>query len=454
MYDNVKLNTARKKDTSYIQKQPKHTPTRLMKSSDPAVIIQRLRRFPQSFTKADAMVLQRTIGNKAVCKLMGEIGLFNNSPASIQQEALPEKLTQMKKEKNKTGLSDNLKAGVEKLSGLSMDDVRVHYNSGKPERLGALAYTQGTDIYVSPGQEKHIPHEVWHVVQQVQGRVKPTIHMYGAAVNDDAGLEREASEMGKKACKETIPREKGKTNDHIWLSHNPIIQGQWLNFGIGQFPDIKTMENRGENQVTSFPQKNTVQSQNVLRIHTKFLGDPRVRDFISRTCKHKPVINERKEPIQMVVLASFYGAPVQSWAILQAPLAPGPLGAPNPPGWVGNAHPNHHQRSHLIGGQFGAPKTLNNLVTLTDGSNHPGMSVHENILAAAIANNPAHLFLYHVTTDNTVFAATNSVGIPTVATPAPQGVIMDAVNLTTGIPVLQAVYVPNNIFQNHAGCVD
>ena len=60
---------------------------------------------------------------------------------------------------NRTGLPDNLKAGVERLSGMAMGDVRVHYNSAKPAQLQALAYTQGTDIHVGPGQERHLPHE-------------------------------------------------------------------------------------------------------------------------------------------------------------------------------------------------------------------------------------------------------------------------------------------------------
>ncbi|MCZ6678435.1 MAG: DUF4157 domain-containing protein, partial [Candidatus Poribacteria bacterium] len=63
----------------------------------------------------------------------------------------------------------------------------------------ALAYTQGTDIHVGSGQERHLPHEAWHVVQQSQGRVKPTMKMQGTAVNDDPGLEKEADTMGIKA---------------------------------------------------------------------------------------------------------------------------------------------------------------------------------------------------------------------------------------------------------------
>ncbi|BDD04592.1 eCIS core domain-containing protein [Aureibacter tunicatorum] len=101
---------------------------------------------------------------------------------------------------NNTGLPDKLKTGVENLSGHSMDDVKVHYNSDKPAQLQAHAYAQGTDIHLASGQEKHLPHEAWHVVQQKQGRVKPTKQMKGKVnVNDDAGLEKEADVMGAKA---------------------------------------------------------------------------------------------------------------------------------------------------------------------------------------------------------------------------------------------------------------
>ena len=89
---------------------------------------------------------------------------------------------------NNTGMPDNLKAGIESLSGFSMDDVRVHYNSNKPATVQALAYTQGTDIHVAPGQEKCLPHEAWHVAQQMAGRVSPTTNINGMPVNDNAAL--------------------------------------------------------------------------------------------------------------------------------------------------------------------------------------------------------------------------------------------------------------------------
>ncbi|MDH5178099.1 MAG: DUF4157 domain-containing protein [Gammaproteobacteria bacterium] len=112
-------------------------------------------------------------------------------PYSIEKEPL--------RYANNTGMPDRLKNGIENLSGYAMDDVRVHYNSSKPAQLQAHAYTQGTNIHIAPGQEKHLPHEAWHVVQQKQGRVKPTLQMKGNVnINDETGLEREADLMGAK----------------------------------------------------------------------------------------------------------------------------------------------------------------------------------------------------------------------------------------------------------------
>jgi hypothetical protein len=101
---------------------------------------------------------------------------------------------------NETGMPNPLKSGIESLSGMDMSSVRVHRNSGKPAQLNAQAYAQGHDIHLGPGQERHLPHEAWHVVQQRQGRVKATVQLQGdVPVNDDAGLEREADVMGGKA---------------------------------------------------------------------------------------------------------------------------------------------------------------------------------------------------------------------------------------------------------------
>lgn len=106
----------------------------------------------------------------------------------------------IQRKENKTGMPDQLKNGIENISGYSMDDVRVHYNSAQPAQLQALAYAKGTDIHIGPGQEKHLAHEAWHVVQQKQGRVQATTQLkQGIPVNDDKGLEQEADIMGQQA---------------------------------------------------------------------------------------------------------------------------------------------------------------------------------------------------------------------------------------------------------------
>jgi Domain of unknown function (DUF4157) len=160
--------------------------------------------------------LQGAIGNRAVNQLLANQPTLQAKPMfrglshefrsnltqinqPIQAKEADSASVKETHTENKTGLPDNLKVGIENLSGIAMDDVRVHYNSSKPSQLQALAYTQGTDIHVAPGREQHLPHEAWHVMQQMQGRVKPTLQAKGVSINDDESLEHEADVMGRKA---------------------------------------------------------------------------------------------------------------------------------------------------------------------------------------------------------------------------------------------------------------
>jgi hypothetical protein len=46
-----------------------------------------------------------------------------------------------------------------------LSNVKVHPGE-RAKLIGAKAYTQGTHIHLAPGQEKLLPHEASHVVQQ------------------------------------------------------------------------------------------------------------------------------------------------------------------------------------------------------------------------------------------------------------------------------------------------
>jgi hypothetical protein len=142
----------------------------------------------QRLTPKSVLQLQRTVGNRAVTRLMQrQAGQEEEQRSATGAVA-------------RGGLPNTLKSGIESLSGMDMSDVRVHRNSSDASKVNALAYAQGNDIHLGPGQEKHLPHEAWHVVQQRQGRVQPTGTVPdGRALNDDVGLESEADRMGAKA---------------------------------------------------------------------------------------------------------------------------------------------------------------------------------------------------------------------------------------------------------------
>lgn len=141
----------------------------------------------------------RSSPNSAVLKDYRNSEVVQKKPNQYFIDNRVNKKSIQRKADNK-GLPDNLKSGIEQMSGIDMGDVKVHYNSDKPVQLNAHAYTQGSDIYLASGQEKHLPHEAWHVVQQKQGRVKATkLFKEKVSMNDDVYLEKEADVMGQKA---------------------------------------------------------------------------------------------------------------------------------------------------------------------------------------------------------------------------------------------------------------
>lgn len=120
----------------------------------------------------------------------------------MEKKPIKAKPQPIQKQNNAKDLPANLKSGIENLSGIPMDDVRVHHNSTQPEQLKAKAYAQGTAIHLASAQEKHLPTEAWHVVQQQQERAKPITQVKRKPLlNDDKNLEKEADRLGEQAKK-------------------------------------------------------------------------------------------------------------------------------------------------------------------------------------------------------------------------------------------------------------
>jgi hypothetical protein len=98
-------------------------------------------------------------------------------------------------------LPDDVRRAAEQVLGADLTDVRV-YVGPEPARMGALAFTMGTQIYFAPGLYDPgtkeglwlLGHELAHVVQQRSGRV-PNRLGYGVAVVRDEALEQEADRL-------------------------------------------------------------------------------------------------------------------------------------------------------------------------------------------------------------------------------------------------------------------
>ena len=149
----------------------------------------------------------------------------------------------IQKKENKTGMPDSLKSGLENMSGIDLSDVKVHYNSLQPAQLNAHAYAQGNEIHIAPGQEKHLPHEGWHVVQQKQGRVKPTKQLKSTVpINDNPSLEKEADVMGAKVLNQTAKENAGYTKQLKSKGSKGVIQRQEINKRVTGITHLVKME--------------------------------------------------------------------------------------------------------------------------------------------------------------------------------------------------------------------
>ena len=182
---------------------------------------------PTRLTRGGVMQLQRTVGNQATGRLL--LGSVSRRVAAHDGQARkprtpaqelsqtssddPAPTLQLKQAAGESGggrgLPDEVLAKMENAFDADFSSVKIHADTPAAREVGALAYTQGDEIHFAPGQfnphtskgQELLGHELAHVIQQRQGRVKATTQAAGAPVNDDAALEREADAVGKKAAR-------------------------------------------------------------------------------------------------------------------------------------------------------------------------------------------------------------------------------------------------------------
>lgn len=102
-------------------------------------------------------------------------------------------------------LPQTVLAKMEAAFDADFSSVRVHVGP-QASRIGAVAFTMGNDLYFAPGQyqpnsiqgQQLIGHELAHVIQQRQGRVRASGS--GVSVVQDRALEAEADRLGMRAA--------------------------------------------------------------------------------------------------------------------------------------------------------------------------------------------------------------------------------------------------------------
>lgn len=134
-------------------------------------------------------------------------------------------------------LPKQLRDGILALSGQALDDVSVHYDSPEPGRRAAHATAAGNQIHLASGQESRLAHEAWHVVQQRQGRVRPS-QGAGSTVNDDPALESEAVSMGARAWR--TPAGDARAPALASAGPSPHPTSPVVQLAVGGLEDVRT----------------------------------------------------------------------------------------------------------------------------------------------------------------------------------------------------------------------
>jgi ribosomal protein S18 acetylase RimI-like enzyme len=127
-------------------------------------------------------------------------------------------------------LPQALLAKMEGAFGADFSQVRVHVGP-QAARIGAIAFTTGNDIYFAPGRyqpesvigQQLLGHELAHVIQQRQGRVRAS--SAGVSIVQDRALEAEADRLGARAATHRTLQAKGLgRGSHVRVSE-PIRDG-------------------------------------------------------------------------------------------------------------------------------------------------------------------------------------------------------------------------------------
>jgi ribosomal protein S18 acetylase RimI-like enzyme len=137
-------------------------------------------------------------------------------------------------------LPEAVRGNMEAVLGADFSNVRVHVGP-QAERIGAIAFTLGSDIYFAPGRyqpdtvqgQQLLGHELAHVVQQRAGRVRNPLGS-GLAVVQDHALEAEAERLGQRAAAHRVETQ-AKMMPGVAQPSSPVRISPPISTGPGRF---------------------------------------------------------------------------------------------------------------------------------------------------------------------------------------------------------------------------
>ncbi|WP_405404765.1 MULTISPECIES: eCIS core domain-containing protein [unclassified Streptomyces] len=166
---------------------------------------------PEAMGPQTLDVLQRTMGNAAVSRLLSEAGQVSadgsegDAPA-VQRSTVADVLRSPGRP-----LDPRLRDEMEQRLGSDFSDVRLHTGAAaqrSAEEISARAYTAGSHVVIgTDGGDKHtLAHELTHVIQQRQGPVTGTDDGNGLRISDPSDrYEREAEAAAHRAMATPTP---------------------------------------------------------------------------------------------------------------------------------------------------------------------------------------------------------------------------------------------------------
>lgn len=139
---------------------------------------------------------------------------------------------------NGKALPDPVRTKMEQVLGADLSQVRIHEGE-QAASIGAHAYTRGNHIHFAPGAyrpntlsgQRVLGHELTHVVQQRQRRLRPTGRVKGLPVTDNPVLEAQADSLGLAAAQGNIVRgsNHAAASQSVHTTVSSPIQAIWRN---------------------------------------------------------------------------------------------------------------------------------------------------------------------------------------------------------------------------------